>query len=172
MLMEQMLPAILLIGLLSIAVASDLRRHRIPNLLVLSGLVTGLVGQFLWGGGGALGDGVLGMLVGLGMFLPLYALGAMAAGDVKLMAMVGAFLSPLDALWAALFSLVAGGICGLLIVLVRGELLRTYSRYVLMLRARSYFPPAEGEVAGKPFPYAIAILIGTLVSLLWLSTGQ
>ena len=102
------------------AVVSDLRRHRIPNMLVLLGLALGLVGQMYSGGVSGLGDGLLGILICFGMFLPMYALGGMAAGDVKLMAMVGSFLPIHFALWAAFFSLIAGGVCGLLIVLVRG----------------------------------------------------
>ena len=43
--MEQMVPVIVLLGLLGGAVASDLRRHRIPNLLVVLGLALGLAGQ-------------------------------------------------------------------------------------------------------------------------------
>ncbi|MBS7660799.1 prepilin peptidase [Pseudomonas lalucatii] len=166
--MEQMVPVIVLLGLLGIAVVSDLRRHRIPNFLVALGLALGLAGQAYSGGFGGLGDGTLGLLVGFGVFLPLYALGGMAAGDVKLMAMVGAFLTPSGALWAALFSLMAGGLCGFLLVLLRGQLLQTLSRYGLMLRARAYLAPAADEVAGKPFPYSMAILLGTLASLYWL----
>lgn len=162
--MEQMFPVILLLGLLGVAVASDLRCHRIPNFLVVLGLALGLTGQAYSGGIGGLGDGVLGLLVGFGVFLPLYALGGMAAGDVKLMAMVGAFFTPHDALWAAVYSLIAGSLCGFLIVLVHGQVRQTLERYRLMLMARVYLVPAVDEVAGKPFPYAIAILLGTLAS--------
>ena len=161
---EQIIPVILLLGLLGVAVASDLRRHRIPNFLVVLVLALGLAGQAYSGGTSGFGDGALGLLIGFGVFLPLYALGGMAAGDVQLIAMVGAFLAPNGALWAALFSLIAGGLCGFLIVLVRGQLPMTFSRYWLMLRARAYFAPAADEVAGKPFPYSIAILLGTLAS--------
>ena len=162
--MEQVVPVILLLGLLGVAVASDLRRHRIPNFLVVLGLVLGLASQAYAGGISGLGDGALGMLIGFGVFLPLYALGGMAAGDVKLMAMVGSFLTPHFALWAAFFSLIAGGLCGLLLVLARGQVQQTLGRYWLMLRARAYLAPAADEVAGKPFPYSIAILLGTLAS--------
>ncbi|WP_172145998.1 A24 family peptidase [Pseudomonas tumuqii] len=162
--MEQMFPVILLLGLLGVAVASDLRRHRIPNFLVVLGLVLGLAGQAYSGGISGLGDGALGMLIGFGVFLPLYALGGMAAGDVKLMAMVGSFLTPHFALWTAFFSLIAGGLCGLLLVLARGQVQQTLGRYWLMLRERAYLAPAADEVAGKPFPYSVAILLGTLAS--------
>ncbi len=163
----QMSTLIVLFGLLGIAVASDLRRHRIPNLLILTGLALGLAGQFFMNGLAGLGQGVLGGLVGLGLFLLLYAVGGMAAGDVKLMAMVGVFLTPQQALLAAMFSLMAGGLCGLALVLWHGQARQTLGRYGVMLRTHSYLAPGAGEVAGKPFPYAIAILIGTLASSLW-----
>ncbi len=162
--LEQMFPVISLLGLLGAAVASDLRRHRIPNSLIVLGLALGFAGQAYAGGISGLGDAALGMLIGFSAFLPLYALGGMAAGDVKLMAMVGSFLPPQYALWAVAASLVAGALCGFVIVLARGQLQQTFGRYWLMLRARAYLAPAEDEVAGKPFPYSVAILLGALTS--------
>jgi prepilin peptidase CpaA len=164
---ELMVSTVLLMGLLGVAVVSDLLRHRIPNMLVLLGLALGLVGQMYSGGVSGLGDSLLSILICFGLFLPMYALGGMAAGDVKLMAMVGSFLPFHYALWAAMFSLIAGGVCGFLIVLVRGQLFQTLGRYWLILRAQVYFAPTSDEVAGKPFPYTIAILIGTLNSVYW-----
>ena len=169
--MEHVVASVLL-GLLGIAVVSDLRHHRIPNLLIVLGLVLGLAAQAYSSGVAGVGNGLLGMLIGFGIFLPMYALGGMAAGDVKLMAMVGTFLSPHDALWAAFFSLIAGGLCGFLMVFVRGQVQQTFGRYWLMLRARAYFAPGADEVAGKPFPYSLAILLGTLTSVFWLPFGQ
>ena len=160
---EEMSSIVLLLGLVGWAVVSDLRHHRIPNLIVLLGLALGLVNQAYAGGIDGLGNGVLGVLIGFAVFLPLYALGGMAAGDVKLMAMVGGFLPPGDALWAAFYSLFAGSLCGLLIVLVHGQVRRTLMRYWLMLQARTYLAPAADEVAGKPFPYSVAVLFGTLL---------
>ena len=165
--MELLVSTVVLLGLLGVAVVSDLLRHRIPNMLVLLGLALGLVSQTYSGGVSGLSDSLLGMLICFGFFLPMYAVGGMAAGDVKLMAMVGSFLPVHYALWAALFSLIAGGVCGFLIVLFRGQLLQTLGRYWLMVRAHSYLAPASDEVAGKPFPYSIAILIGTLNSVYW-----
>jgi prepilin peptidase CpaA len=164
---EQMLAAVLLLGLLTIAVVSDVRRHRIPNLLILAGLLVALGVQLHAGGLAGLGNLVLGMLIGFGLFIPLYALGGMAAGDVKLMAMAGAFLTPNHAVWMAVFSLIAGSLCGLLIILVRGQLTLTLSRYWLILVSRTHIAPAAHEVAGKPFPYSVAVLLGVLMALVW-----
>ncbi|MBT2338885.1 MULTISPECIES: A24 family peptidase [Pseudomonas] len=165
--MELLVSTLLLLGLLGVAVVSDLLRHRIPNLLVLLGLALGLASQVYSGGISGLGDSLLGVLICFALFLPMYVTGGMAAGDVKLMTMVGSFLPFHYALWAALFSLIAGGACGFLVVLARGQLLRTLGRYWLIVRAQAYLAPEPDEVAGKPFPYSIAILVGTLNSVYW-----
>lgn len=169
---EQMLTTALLTGLLGIAVAIDLYCHRIPNPLIALGVVVGLVAQFHFAGVAGLWHGAVGMLVGFGIFLPLYAAGGMAAGDVKLMAMVGALLTPAGAFWAALFSMIAGGVCGLVLVILHGQAKQTLGRYWLMARTRTYLVPEPNEVAGKPFPYAVAVLLGTLSSILWQSVGR
>ena len=165
--MELLVSTVVLLGLLGVAVVSDLHRHRIPNILVLLGLALGLGIQMYSGGISGLGDSLLGILICFTLFLPMYAFGGMAAGDVKLMAMVGSFLPFHFALWAAMFSLIAGGVCGFLIVLYRGQLFQTLGRYWLILRAQAYMAPTSDEVAGKPFPYSIAILLGTLGSIYW-----
>lgn len=164
---EQKFAAVLLLGVLVLAVVSDMRRHRIPNPLVLCGLLLALVGQVYTAGFAGVGSWALGLLIGFGLFVPFYAMGGMAAGDVKLMAMAGSFLTPTHALWMALFSLIAGSLCGLAIILMRGQLLLTLSRYRTVLQARTYVAPAADEVAGKPFPYSIAVLMGVLMALLW-----
>ena len=158
---------ILLIGLLGYAAWNDLHRQRIPNLLVLTGMALALAGQVFDAGWSGLGAGVGGALIGFAIFIPLYALGGMAAGDVKLMAMVGTFMAPQQALLASLLALMAGGIGGLLLIAVHGQLRQTLTRYTVMLGAHRYLAPDKNEVAGKRFPYAIAILLGTLGSMLW-----
>lgn len=164
---EQKILAIVVLVLLGAAVVSDLRHHRIPNTLILLGVALGLAGQSLAYGVDGLWDGLRGMTIGFVIFLPLYILGGMAAGDVKLMAMVGSFLSPYASLSAALSCLVAGGVCALMLVLVCGQLKQTVTRYAAMYRARAYIAPATDDLASQPFPYSVAILLGTLASGLW-----
>lgn len=168
---EQMSTSIMLLGLLGIAVVSDLRCHRIPNLLILVGVALGMTSQAYANGVDGLSSAALATLIGFAILLPMYALGGMAAGDVKLMAMVGSFLTPFSALSAVFFSLMAGALCGVLIVLFRGQLKQTLTRYWLMAKARAYLAPAEDEAAGKPFPYSVAILLGTVASGYWLYIG-
>lgn len=173
-------PATVLVGLLAAAVWHDVRTRRIPNRLVLGGAAAGLAFQTLLPAGaglfvtpfGALGllDGLTGLGLGLLLLLPIYMLGAMGAGDVKLMAMSGAFLGPHDVLGATLLTLVAGGLLALTVALSNGRLRQTLTNVRELLfhalvrtvtggTARLDAPPAPtGKLA-----YAIAIAAGTLL---------
>ena len=164
-----------LIVCLVLAACMDYRTHRIPNWLVGWGSLLGVVLSWLyppfhqtsawWP--------IQGLVLGLGLFLPFYLLGVMGAGDVKLMAMVGAFIGPSHVLWAALYTLVAGGVLALVWVLVRGtvgRLVRNLSTlfqlsFISLAQAGPpTFQVSAAASAGK-LPYAMAIAIGTLTYL-------
>ena len=168
----------LLLSLLALAAWFDIKSRRIPNWLVLAGLVLSLGIQLLFGGG-SFSAWASGLLVGFGTFLPLYLLRAMGAGDVKLMAMVGAFLGPASALGAVLVTLVTGGILAIAVALWSGALRRTLEnvRFLLtdtMLKSMTGHgvqiaaPPAS---AGS-VPYAVAIAAGTFIHLFLVRSGN
>jgi len=117
--MIQIATSALLCAILAVAAYSDIRTHRISNTLTLLGLSVGLVLQILEHGLHGVTAGPLGAGVGLGCFAPFYLWRAMGAGDLKLLAAVGAFLGPQGAFFAALFSLLAGGLGAVSYVLWR-----------------------------------------------------
>jgi prepilin peptidase CpaA len=168
----------LLAGLLGAALWHDLRTRRIPNRLVLWGTVGGvLLNSMLPAGAGLFQQpfGGLGLLqslagaaAGLALLLPMYLLRALGAGDVKLMAMCGAFLGPDAVLEAALLTFLCGGVLALAAALA-GRRLRLVLRntWHMMLGALLHSlaggtatiaepPPATGKLA-----YAFAIASGT-----------
>lgn len=160
--------AALLLLLLGSTVVSDIRDHRIPNIVLLVGVIASAVLQIgLHGGTGGVLLWLGGLAVGLLFFLPLYMFGGMAAGDVKLMAMVGGFLGPVTTFLAATFSLISGAVLGVLILLYKKQLYRFIQRYWAMASLRAYIRPEADDAARQRFPYAIAILLGTLASLYW-----
>jgi prepilin peptidase CpaA len=178
-----LLPLGLLLGLLAAAVWHDVRARRIPNALVLPGALAGLAlqGALPAGAGlyatpfGALGvlAGLAGMALGLAMLLPMYMLGTMGAGDVKLLSMAGAFLGPQQVLGAGLLALLAGGVLGLAVAVRRGDLARVWSNLRTMLLSTVLRRIGGGRVSvdAPPtptgqLPYAIAIAAGTTLQLL------
>ncbi len=167
-----------LIGTLLLAGAIDLVHNRVPNWLVLAGLGYALVYNAFHPDYVHDGVGMLGSLEGIGvgflLTLPFYLLRGMAAGDVKLMAMTGAYLGPWDGLHAVLWSFMAGGVLALAIVLVKGRLGRLWrnlSQAVLVgsLQLAAGSAPstqiARSESAGM-LPYAVAIAAGTTLFLI------
>jgi len=98
----------ILVGILSVAVVFDLRWRRIPNALILGGLLLGLACGNAFGGlDGALDSG-LGALLGLALFFPFFLLRWLGAGDVKLLAVVGAFVGFEGVPAVALFTVLTG----------------------------------------------------------------
>ena len=98
-----------LAALLVTAMWTDLRASRIPNWLTFSAMSFALV-VHAWVGGlqGAI-FGLTGLGSGLGLFLILYVSGSIGAGDVKLMAAVGALVGPSGAFLSGLLAIMVGG---------------------------------------------------------------
>ncbi len=167
-------PQTLLTVALAIAVAIDLRSHRIPNWLTFGLLALALIGSLMVGAWPGLLISLGGATVGLLCFLPLHIFGAMGAGDVKLMAAAGAVLGPQGAVIGALATVVFGGFLALAFIGSHGGLAALWHRYrhmALMLAHRQpvYLAPAPGEAASKRFPYALAIACGSIFSLWYLA---
>lgn len=174
---------LLLLALLLAAVTTDLRSQRIPNALVLTGitlalaahaLALGLTGEPL--AGLSWWAPLAGLATGLAVLIPLYLMRAMGAGDVKLMAMVGAFVGAPTVLAAALYTLVAGGVLSMAVMLGKGVTRRTltnvrfqmgeWTAWALRLRGLHLPTPAPLQTTAARLPYALAISVGTVAALM------
>jgi len=161
---------VLFVGLVA-AVVSDLSSHRIPNTLTFSMILVALVLHTWFGHWEGLAFALSGLIAGLLCFLPFHLFGTMGAGDVKLLAAVGAIIGPGTVVIAALMTILAGGLIALVYITAQGGLLAMLRRYKSMLvlltaRQPQYIPPARGEAAGSRFPYALAIACGTTLAVI------
>lgn len=167
------LELVLILLVVSTAI-TDLVSRRIPNRMLLGAWLCVLPLQSLSATPGAallacLGGATAGFL----MFLPLYLLRGMAAGDVKLMATVGAFVGPLGAFHIALLSWCIGGIIALLIIACKGSIRTALGNMHDLLRPlwmRVVGLPAATEPMRQPsvgmMPYGVAIALGTMTLLI------
>src|SRR3954471_24976395 len=129
---------VICIGMLAAAII-DWWKFKVPNKLtfplILSGWLLGLANTCgLEAGAGGIGAALAGTALGFGLLIPVYAIGGMGAGDVKMTmgfgSWIGAFYgvntgNDVDAtsiiFWAFLCGVLAGGVIGLGMILARGE---------------------------------------------------
>ena len=156
--------------LLTLAAVCDIRSHRIPNPLVLAGLVLGLAWHGWRGGWPGLLLSLEGVAVAALALLP-YALGGLGAGDVKLLGAVGALLGPLFLLWTLPGTVLAGALLALAWAARRGVLRETIHNTLFGLHllgtGASLDALASASSLGK-MPFAPAIALGAVFAFLYL----
>jgi len=163
---------LILIVLLTAAVATDLKSHRIPNLMLWPALSLALMVHMTSGGLDGLMVAIGGLTLGCAMLLPLYSVGGLGAGDVKLLGIVGSFLGPWGVVIAGAGTMIAGAIFGITVIVWRCLWPKIELREVQalgplsgqtgsVLRLRS----ANGRKPIAYIPYAPAIAAGTLAAL-------
>lgn len=158
------LVAVPLLAILAVATFSDLRERRIPNGLSLGGAALGLlINVVSFGSTGAV-LAVLGWALCLGCLIPLYVTGGTAAGDVKLMAMVGAFVGPVNGFIACLLTLVSGALLASLCLAWRNFVAPRLSPRPELAGTRDLTPVKANAL--EKIPYAGAIAVGTVAAVL------
>jgi leader peptidase (prepilin peptidase) / N-methyltransferase len=105
--------AAVLLATLVVVTAIDLQHQLIPDVITLPGILVGLVANFAIGHVSWL-DCLIGIVVGGGLFLViiLVSCGGMGGGDMKLGAMLGAFLGWKALLFALFAAIALGGVVG------------------------------------------------------------
>ncbi|NBW00425.1 MAG: hypothetical protein EBR85_01690 [Betaproteobacteria bacterium] len=134
-----------LLVLLVLAAGFDIAQRRVPNSLIIGGLIVAL-SLAAFSGWSGLGRMALGSAAALVVLLPVYASGMMGAGDIKLISVVGGFLGLHHFLFALLCIFIAGG-----------------------LVSAFYFWRPKANATNSGVPYAVAVLGGVAAYLSVLS---
>jgi prepilin peptidase CpaA len=141
-----------------LAAASDVLSRRIPNWLTFGTLLLGIVvNTWLHGAEGAVGA-VAGAALGIALLLPLYALGAVGAGDVKLLGALGAVLGPQALVSVALYAAIVCGLRSAFILARRGRLSVTVNELLMYQRPRTF--------SGATGAFSVMIAAGVVLSLI------
>lgn len=182
------LPAAVTILVVIAAAVVDSTRRRLPNWLTLGGAAVGLgLNLALYGLEGGVGS-ITGWLLGCALLFAPFLLGGLGAGDVKLLAAVGALKGASFVFMAFLYSALAGGLLAVALMLYRGELLPVLGRmgggfaraignlvrYRNLPLGESLLAAAGGVSTVGPvakagrratLPYGVAIAAGSLIAL-------
>ena len=155
------------------SVLCDLTTRRIPNVLTFGAAIAGIAIHGYLSGISGVGTAVAGWFVGAAIFFPVFVLGGMGAGDIKLLGAIGAWLGPMTALLVALYSGIAGGIMALFVALMSGYLKKAFTNiwYLLTYWQIVGVRPAPDLMLstqrGPRLAYALPVLAGLVVTL-WL----
>jgi prepilin peptidase CpaA len=177
MMTEVPVPVVWFVSAVLVAAACiDGRQLRVPNRLTYPFMALGLAFSFHAGGWPGLLSSLEGLAVGLFTLLPLYAIGGMGAGDVKLMAGLGAWMGPAHTFGAFVTLALVGGVLGAGMMVASGDLIRhwvlfqTIGHEILTIRdpAQLATRAAERKKTMTLLPYGIPIAIGSIGSFGWM----
>lgn len=158
-----------------LACTTDTFKSKIPNLLNLSMLFTGLVINSVTFGWHGTMMSLAGAGLGIALLLLPYLLGGMGAGDVKALGALGALLGPLDLLHVFVYMGLYGGAFALLHYLARPGITATIRHgwhsvcaFALTQKAE-YILPGNHDPGKKSlrFPYSSAIALGYYSFIYW-----
>jgi prepilin peptidase CpaA len=148
-----------------VATIVDVRTRRIPNELTAAMAATGLGLAATGMSGISILASVVGLALGFALMLPGHLFGGTGAGDVKLMAAIGAIVGPATVVTAFFFTALAGGVLALAVAARRRRLGATLAGTGKLIGA-----PIAGTghavepIAARRFAYGPAIAIGSVLA--------
>ena len=164
---------IFLVLLLAAAVFFDFTKGKIPNLLVIGGGVLALILQFYLGGIAGVFRAVLGMLLPCLVLYVLFSIGVLGAGDIKLLAMTGAFLGTYRTLLCMALAFIVGAVISLVKMCHNGNYvgrMQCFAAYVQeVIRSGKWKLYDSGESMKNRIHFSLPILIGAVI--LWITVG-
>lgn len=166
-----------LLALLIWAAAVDVRRRTISNSLTASLLAAGIAYSMTHAAVVSPLMAILGALVALAMGIAMFAVGAWGGGDAKLMAGVGAWLGPIGVLTVFVVAALVGMVIALVQATCSGKLKALVGNSAVIatgLANVTCLGVEHVEELGqrhrcieRPLPYAVPVLVATVIVLLW-----
>ena len=159
----------LLFDALAVATAAaviDVQQRRIPNRLTYPAMGAGVLLRAYFFGWHGLLTALGGCLLAGGIVFVFYAVRAMGAGDVKLLAAIGSLVGPRDALIVVIATAMAGGVMALMYAAYRGRLWTTLGNTFSIMKFHAQaglqaHPEANlDNPAALRLPYGLAIAAG------------
>lgn len=153
---------------LGIAALTDWREHKIYNKLLVPAFLIALLLNMFQGGISGLTSSLFGATLGFVLLLLPYLMGGIGAGDVKFLAVIGAFGGASFVLTSFFYGAVIGGLISAFILARNKVLVSTLMHFMFflpILQKPKHFSEAMNTLGQEKFPYGIAIALGTLIAL-------
>jgi len=157
---------VILFVVLAISLLTDIRQRKILNIVTLPAMVVGVFYSVVSQGIRGFGMSCAGLVAGIALLFIPFLMGGIGAGDVKLLGAVGALKGPVFVFYSGLASAIAGGIIAVVILICRRRFYKVLKNTTWgFVTLRTEFLTGKTFVGGA-FPYGIAIVAGTVFTLL------
>ena len=173
------IPILVALTAASVAAVTDIWRFRVYNVLTFPLMACGLIYHSAATGYQGFTASCLGLMFGLAVLLLPYVMGLMGAGDVKLLAGVGAWLGLGPTVVVFVVSSLVAGVYATVLILYRGNI----SHSVAVLKLIFYRTAALGVQFGRDdliesfaiqsdrrlrlIPYGAMIPLGVIGAMVW-----
>ena len=173
-------PLIVVLLAVMVSTATDLWRFKIHNAITFPLLVSGVAYHGCTAGMTGLGESLASALFGFGVLIVFFAMGGVGAGDVKLLAGIGAWLGVPLTFLVFIASALACGLYALVVIIACGRVRETWINFQILwyrlaavgkhLGAEEHVETEVGRADRRTrvIPYAAMVALG-LMSLIVLA---
>jgi prepilin peptidase CpaA len=181
--MTTWIPAAVALSIASVAAITDIIEYRVRNGITFSMIVGGMIYRAIVGGWPGFCDSSEGAAFGLAVLVVPWLLGLMGAGDVKLLAGVGAWLGLTGAILTFIAAAAANFVYAVVLIIYRGK----FRESLLMIKVITYRFVALGSHFGRSdlveecfsgpekrlraIPFGVMVPIGILGTI-WLAWSR
>ena len=173
------IPLIVVALVTIVAATTDIWKYKVYNWLTFPTLICGLIYWLFAAGLPGVGMSFAGLIVGFGSLVVFYALGGVGAGDVKLLAAIGAWLGPLITMNVLLGSAFAAGLYAIGLMVLRGGILKAIVEMTILwqrlVRPTEWTRPTArvesvvlmSDRRRRLVPFAAMICVGFFATTIW-----
>ncbi|MDK2821786.1 MAG: prepilin peptidase CpaA [Clostridia bacterium] len=159
---------LLLLITLAFCLFTDIKYKKIYNKILFPAIIIGIsLNVFYYGLIGFI-KSIEGFLLGLGLLILPFICGGIGAGDVKLLAAIGAIKGTTFVFYSFIYMGIVGGLISIGILIYQKRLLKVLYELIkglfIFITSHCLIMPTVNNNPKNKFPYGIAIVIGTLAT--------
>ncbi|WP_138419518.1 A24 family peptidase [Aquibacillus sediminis] len=169
-----MILTVLLFTVLLICIITDLKERKIYNKVIFPSLLLAIILHGIFYGFSGILFSLSGFGVGLAILLIPYLMGGMGAGDVKLLALIGAIKGTTFVVLTSVYMAMLGGVIGIVILVFNRRFLSRLKKFLFSIKRVRYGlkpdPLFDKNNLQAMFPYGVAITGGAVLAYIFHGT--
>ncbi len=158
--------------LLVLALISDIKTYKIKNNIVYPFIILGLLTNVYYNSLQGVKESLIGIMLPILLLFILYLLRMLGAGDIKLFSAIGSIMGYGFVFNTILYSIIAGGIISLEILIVKKNgrkrlvYLLKYLKISILTCSMLPYEDFNEKSDGSKFHFGYAVICGTIINII------